>query len=688
MASRKQEIRKEIKKKNAKLGIDVEAAKNIVDLQDQQGEDIHVEDFKNEEYNGEVIPFSTTPQKTKKGFVSKIKGVFDDERKQLKKLDKIAQEIISLEDKYSALSDEELANQTNVLKEKLNNGSELDDILIDAFAVAREAAWRQIHLKAFKVQLMGGIALHNGDIAEMKTGEGKTLTSIFPVYLNALTGKGVHVITVNDYLAERDARNNGKVLEFLGLTVGLNKRELTPQQKQEAHGCDVTYTTNAELGFDYLRDNMVIHMADRVQRELNLCIVDEVDSILIDEARTPLIISGMGDKSTKFYNVADNFVKTLINEKDFNVDEKASAVLLTDDGIVKAEKYFGIENYADSQNLELQHYVTQALKANYTMKADKDYMVKDNEIVIIDEFTGRLMEGRRYSDGLHQAIEAKEGVKIQRESKTLATITFQNYFRMYAKLSGMTGTALTEENEFKLTPELLKEAINEKTKAILLNYPSNPTGGFMTKEDYEKLVPIFKESGIMIITDEIYAELSYEHKFCSIASFDEIKDQVILVSGFSKAYAMTGWRLGYVLANEYLIKMMKKIHQYVIMSAPTCAQYGAIEAMRHCDEEIEKMRQAYLARRNFLVKTFNEMGLKTFTPQGAFYVFPCIKSTGLTSEQFCEELLNDQLVACVPGSAFGEAGEGYIRVSYAYSLEELKAATKKIRKFLKNKGVI
>ena len=247
---------------------------------------------------------------------------------------------------------------------------------------------------------------------------------------------------------------------------------------------------------------------------------------------------------------------------------------------------------------------------------------------------------------------------------------------------------LKEDNEFKLTPELLEAAITPKTKAILLNYPSNPTGGFMTREDYEKLVPIFKESGIMIITDEIYAELSYEHKFCSIAAFDEIKDQVILVSGFSKAYAMTGWRLGYVLANEYLVKMMKKIHQYVIMSAPTCAQYGAIEAMRHCDEEIEKMRQAYLARRNFLVKTFNEMGLKTFTPQGAFYVFPCIKSTGLTSEQFCEELLNDQLVACVPGSAFGEAGEGYIRVSYAYSLEELKAATKKIRKFLENRGVI
>ena len=321
MASRKQEIRKEIKKKNAKLGIDVEAAKNIVDLQDQQGEDIHVEDFKNEEYNGEVIPFSTTPQKTKKGFVSKIKGVFDDERKQLKKLDKIAQEIISLEDKYSALSDEELANQTNVLKEKLNNGSELDDILIDAFAVAREAAWRQIHLKAFKVQLKGCIALHNCDIAEMKTGEGKTLTSIFPVYLNALTGKGVHVITVNDYLAERDARNNGKVLEFLGLTVGLNKRELTPQQKQEAHGCDVTYTTNAELGFDYLRDNMVTSMEDKVLvKGLNYALIDEVDSILIDESRTPLIISGGKKNTAALYLQADRFVKSLIAEKDYEVD--------------------------------------------------------------------------------------------------------------------------------------------------------------------------------------------------------------------------------------------------------------------------------------------------------------------------------------------------------------------------------
>ena len=247
---------------------------------------------------------------------------------------------------------------------------------------------------------------------------------------------------------------------------------------------------------------------------------------------------------------------------------------------------------------------------------------------------------------------------------------------------------LTEENEFKLTPELLKAAISEKTKAILLNYPSNPTGGVMTREDYEKIVPIIKEAGLIVITDEIYAELSYETKLCSIAAFDEIKDQVLLVSGYSKAYAMTGWRLGYVLGNPYLIKMMNKIHQYVIMSAPTGAQYGAIEAMRHCDHEIEKMRQAYLMRRNFVVKAFNEMGLKTFTPQGAFYVFPCIKSTGMTSEEFCEELLKDELVACVPGNAFGEAGEGYIRVSYAYSIEELKEATKKIKIFLQKRGII
>ena len=381
------------------------------------------------------------------GFLEKIFGTYSE--REVKKLQLIADKIEALDDSMQSLSDEQLQAKTIEFKDRISKGESLDSLLPEAFAVCREASSRVLGKKHFRVQLLGGMVLHQGRIAEMKTGEGKTLVATLPAYLNALTGKGVHVITVNDYLAKTQMEEMGVLYSFLGLTTGCIIHGITPQQRREAYGCDVTYGTNNEFGFDYLRDNMVIHMADRVQRELNLCIVDEVDSILIDEARTPLIISGMGDKSTKFYNVADNFVKTLINEKDFNVDEKASAVLLTDDGIVKAEKYFGIENYADSQNLELQHYVTQALKANYTMKADKDYMVKDNEIVIIDEFTGRLMEGRRYSDGLHQAIEAKEGVKIQRESKTLATITFQNYFRMYAKLSGMTGTALTEENEFR-----------------------------------------------------------------------------------------------------------------------------------------------------------------------------------------------------------------------------------------------
>ena len=381
------------------------------------------------------------------GFLEKVFGTYSE--REVKKLQSIADKIEALDEGMQKLTDEELQAKTVEFKERIQKGESLDSLLPEAFAVCREASSRVLGMKHFRVQLLGGMVLHQGRIAEMKTGEGKTLVASLPAYLNGLTGKGVHVITVNDYLAKTQMEEMGVLYNFLGLTTGCIIHGITPEQRRAAYACDITYGTNNEFGFDYLRDNMVIHMEDRVQRDLNFCIVDEVDSILIDEARTPLIISGMGDKSTKFYNVADNFVKTLVNEKDFNVDEKANAVLLTEDGIVKAEKYFGIENYADSLNLELQHYVTQALKANYTMKADKDYMVKDNEVVIIDEFTGRLMEGRRYSDGLHQAIEAKENVKIQRESKTLATITFQNYFRMYAKLSGMTGTALTEENEFR-----------------------------------------------------------------------------------------------------------------------------------------------------------------------------------------------------------------------------------------------
>ena len=450
MASRKEQIRKELKKKNEKEGLNPEAVTNIVDLQDQTGEDIKVEDFQGI-YNGEVIPFNTTPHSTKKSFIGRIKGVFDDERKQLKKLDKMADEVIALESKYAAMSDEELAGQTSIFKEALANGKTLDDIIIDAYATVREAAYRQLGLKAFKVQLMGGITLHEGDIAEMKTGEGKTLTSIFPVYLNALTGNGVHVVTVNDYLAGRDAVNNGKVFNFLGLTVGLNKRELTPEQKQEAHGCDVTYTTNAELGFDYLRDNMVTRLEDKVLvKGLNYALVDEVDSILIDESRTPLIISGGRKNTAALYLQADRFVKSLKQDKDYEVDIESKTVALTPDGIAKAEKGFKLDNLYDPQHTALVHHINQALKANYTMTRDVEYMVatedgtrdiRNAKIMIIDQFTG---------DGLHQAIEAKEGVPIKEETETRATITYQNFFRLFNKLAGMTGTAKTEEEEFRL----------------------------------------------------------------------------------------------------------------------------------------------------------------------------------------------------------------------------------------------
>ena len=357
--------------------------------------------------------------------------------------------IDALDESMQKLSDDELKAKTDEFKKRLENGETLDNILIEAFAVVREASSRVLGLKHYREQLIGGIVLHQGRIAEMKTGEGKTLVATLPAYLNALTGNGVHVITVNDYLATRDSEQMGQLYGFLGLTTGVIVHGLTNDQRREAYGCDITYGTNNEFGFDYLRDNMVIYAEERVQRVLNFCIVDEVDSILIDEARTPLIISGAGDKSTDFYKVADYFVKGLKEEEDYTIDEEAKAVMLTDEGIKKAEKAFNVTNYADGENMSLQHYVTQALRANYSMKKDKDYMVKDGEVIIVDEFTGRLMEGRRYSDGLHQAIEAKEGVKIARESKTLATITFQNFFRMYKKLSGMTGTAQTEEGEFR-----------------------------------------------------------------------------------------------------------------------------------------------------------------------------------------------------------------------------------------------
>lgn len=377
----------------------------------------------------------------------KIFGTYSE--REIKRIMPIVKKINELEADIEKLSDEQLKAKTEEFKNRLNNGETLDDILPEAAAVVREASKRVLGLRHYDVQLIGGIILHQGRIAEMKTGEGKTLVATLPAYLNALTGKGVHIITVNDYLAKRDRDEMGRVHEFLGLTVGVIIHGQSQVEKQEQYGADITYGTNNEFGFDYLRDNMVVYKEEKVQRDLNYVIVDEVDSILIDEARTPLIISGEGEKSTEFYRVADFFVKSLKEESDYTIDEKANSVILTDEGVEKTEKYFHVENYADPENMNIQHHVVQALKANYMMKDEKDYIVKDGEVIIVDEFTGRLMEGRRYSDGLHQAIEAKENVKVEKESKTLATITFQNYFRMYKKLAGMTGTAQTEESEFR-----------------------------------------------------------------------------------------------------------------------------------------------------------------------------------------------------------------------------------------------
>ena len=399
--------------------------------------------------------------------MSLLKMIFGDiNEKEVKKLEKLVDQIEALEPKYEAMSDVELRNMTLTLKERLTKGETLDDILTDAFAVAREAGKRALGLRAYRVQLMGGIVLHQGRISEMKTGEGKTLVATLPAYLNALSGEGVHVITVNDYLAVRDREWMGKIYEFLGLTVGCVVHGVEGEDRINAYLADITYGTNNEFGFDYLRDNMVMRRERLVQRPLNYAIVDEVDSILVDEARTPLIISGESAKSTDLYRIANMFAKTLRVDEDFKIDEKAKTIALTDgvvkdrfgeieegsenrNGVSKAEQYFSVENLSDPQNIEISHHINQAIRANYLMKRDVDYIVKDGEVIIVDEFTGRLMYGRRYSNGLHQAIEAKEGIEVRKESQTLATITLQNYFRMYKKLAGMTGTAKTEEEEFR-----------------------------------------------------------------------------------------------------------------------------------------------------------------------------------------------------------------------------------------------
>ncbi|MDE3314790.1 preprotein translocase subunit SecA [Lacticaseibacillus zeae] len=373
----------------------------------------------------------------------------ESDKREIGRLGKIADQVQRYEDEYAALSDEQLKANTQKFKDRLAAGETLDDILPEAFATAREGAKRVLGLFPFRVQIIGGIVLHEGNIAEMKTGEGKTLTATMPVYLNALTGKGVHVVTVNEYLSTRDATEMGELYNWLGLSVGLNLNSKNSDEKREAYNCDITYSTNSELGFDYLRDNMVVYKEQMVQRPLNFAIVDEVDSILIDEARTPLIISGGAEKTTGLYIRADRFVKTLKADTDYKIDWPTKTISLTESGIRKAEKNFGLDNLYDTENTALTHHIDQALRANYIMLKDIDYMVSNGEVLIVDQFTGRAMEGRRYSDGLHQAIEAKEGVQIQDENKTMANITYQNFFRMYNKLAGMTGTAKTEQEEFR-----------------------------------------------------------------------------------------------------------------------------------------------------------------------------------------------------------------------------------------------
>ena len=378
-----------------------------------------------------------------------LRSLFDFEYKELRRFMKIADQIEAKSDEYEKLTDKQLQHKTEEFKKELEKGKTLDDILVDAFATVREAAKRVINEKPFYTQVLGALAIHYGNIAEMKTGEGKTLTSVMPAYLNALTGDGVHIITVNEYLASRDAAWMGQIFEFLGLTVGTNLRDLSPAEKRERYNCDILYSTNNEIGFDYLRDNMVVRKEDRVQRPLNFAIVDEVDSVLIDEARTPLIISGGAMHSNNQYTDAQRFVRDLKENEDFIIDEKTKSINLTDEGSKKCEKFYGIDNMYDIKYSALVHHINQALRANFTMKNEVDYVVQDGKVVIVDQFTGRLMQGRAFSEGLHQAIEAKEGVKINEETKTLATITFQNLFRMYKKLSGMTGTAKTEEEEFR-----------------------------------------------------------------------------------------------------------------------------------------------------------------------------------------------------------------------------------------------
>ena len=464
-----------------------------------------------------------------------------DNKRSLMKIEKIVKKIEDLADKYAEMSDADLQAQTPILKDRLSAGETLDDILPDAFALVREASTRVLHQRHFHVQLIGGVVLHQGRIAEMKTGEGKTLTATTAVYLNALSGKNVHVITVNEYLATSQAEMMGKLYKFLGLTIGVTLAGQTPDEKKKAYECDITYGTNNEFGFDYLRDNMQVNKQYKVQRGHNFCIVDEVDSILIDEARTPLIISGIGGKTSELYTVADNFVKRL-KEEDYEVDIKTKQVRLTESGVTKAEQFFKLENLSDINNLEINHHINKALSANIIMKKDINYIVKDGEILIVDEFTGRIMQGRRYSDGLHQAIEAKEHVKIKDENKTLATITLQNYFKLYSKLSGMTGTAKTEESEFNKIYSLDVVTIPTNKPVLrvdeqdMIFYTENAKYKAIVeeiKDKYEKGQPILVGTSSVEKSERISKEikrLGIPHNLLN-AKNHELESQIVAQSG-------------------------------------------------------------------------------------------------------------------------------------------------------------
>lgn len=550
-------------------------------------------------------------------FFGSIFGTFNS--REVKKVAKIAEEIEALEDKMAALTDKALQDKTGEFKKRLAAGETIDDLLVEAYAVVREAASRVVNMKHYHVQLIGGIILHQGRITEMRTGEGKTLVATLPVYLNALEEKGVHVVTVNDYLAQRDKAWMGKVYEFLGLTVGCIISGMKKNERRKAYQSDITYGTNNEFGFDYIRDNMVVRLEDKVQRGFNYAIIDEVDSTLIDEARTPLIISGAGSKSTGLYQKADSFVRTLVKGTDFTVDEKGKSVVLTDEsGIDKAERFFGVENLSAPENMEINHHINQALKARNIMKRDVDYVVKDGQVMIVDEFTGRLMSGRRYSNGLHQAIEAKENLAIKKESQTLATITVQNFFRMYSKLAGMTGTAKTEEEEFKhiygmdvVTIPTNKPVIREDREDVIYRTAKGKFKNIIedVKHSYEKGQPVLVGT-ISIETSEYLSSLlkkqGIPHEVLN-AKYHEKEAEIVAQAGRHKAVTiatnMAGRGTDIVLGGnpEFMAKKEMKKEGYsddVLEKVTSPLDYH--------DDEIKAAKKVYKKYFNALDEKFSK----------------------------------------------------------------------------------